>query len=74
VRRVEIEGRSRPRRPNNISLITLRSSLTTAREAISTSTLVAQIGKLPPTPSFTTAQRWYDQPVIGAVRNPTNND
>ncbi|HEX6098604.1 MAG TPA: ETX/MTX2 family pore-forming toxin [Thermoanaerobaculia bacterium] len=32
-------------------------------------TLFAQIGKLPPTPFKTTAQRWYDQQVSGSERD-----
>jgi len=37
-----------------------------------TCTLIAQIGKLPPTTFTTPATRWYDQPVAGSVMDPSN--
>ena len=39
-----------------------------------TASLTAQIGKMPPTAYNTTAERWYDQPVTGAVQDPANNN
>ncbi|MGB8770786.1 MAG: ETX/MTX2 family pore-forming toxin [Candidatus Korobacteraceae bacterium] len=37
-------------------------------------TLTVQLGKLPPTTYKTKAQRWYTQPVTGAVPDPANNN
>ena len=39
-----------------------------------TATLTANIGKFPETVYNTTAERWYDRPVTGAVRDPDNNN
>lgn len=36
-------------------------------------TLLAQIGKLPPTTFETTAERWYEEPVTGGVADSANN-
>ena len=37
-------------------------------------TLLVTIGKIPPTDYHTTAERWYDVPLTGAVRDPANNN
>jgi hypothetical protein len=54
--------------------VSVEQSFVPPPNTIYTATLTANIGKIPETVYNTTAERWYDRPVMGAKQDPDNNN
>jgi hypothetical protein len=54
--------------------LSFTENVTAVPNAVTHATLVAKLGAVQPTTYTTTAHRWYDQPVTGAVQDPQNNN